>query len=107
MSIIDLTDNAEFNEFINKSNKPIVVDFFTPTCGPCKSLAMFIDKLSNEYADKLEFCKVDVSKRDDLQEQLNVQTVPCVVCFNNGFEIARIVGNNQAKVKEIVEFLAR
>jgi len=99
-------DDNNFNNTI-KENKFTVVDFWATWCGPCRALSPFIDKLSNEFKDNSDivFYKANVEEALSTVENLGVQNLPCVVFFKDGIEINRVTGNNQAKIKEIVNSL--
>lgn len=93
-------NNDSFNESV-KHNK-CVVDFFATYCGPCRALSQFISKLENEYKE-ISFYKVNVEDCCAVTEEFNVQNLPCVIFFSDGKEIARVVGNNQSKISEIIK----
>jgi thioredoxin 1 len=96
-------NNDNFNTSINKTSIT-VVDFWATWCGPCRALSPFIDKLEKEFIN-ITFCKANVEEAEFIAEQLGVQNLPCVVLFKDGKEVERIVGNNQAKIKEIITSL--
>ena len=93
-------DNNSFNESINHGNS--IVDFFATYCGPCRALAQFMDKLEKECTN-VSFYTVNVEDCCDVTEEFNVQNLPCVIFFSDGKEIARVVGNNQSKISEIIK----
>ena len=59
-NVIELTDDT-FDETI-QSNKPVLVDFWAPWCGPCKMMGPIIEQVANEYADKAIICKMDTDE---------------------------------------------
>ena len=87
-----------------KNNERVMVDFYAQWCGPCRALSPFVEKLAEEFKNVL-VCKANVEDAPVIAEKLGVQNLPCVVFFKNGEEVNRVVGNNQAKIREIIESL--
>ena len=100
MSVRD--DN--FNAIIT-SNKLVVVDFFATWCGPCRALSPYIDELSANNHHIL-FAKANIDETQDIANELDVKSLPCVVIFKNGKEINRVVGFNKQKLQAIIENLS-
>ena len=100
MSVRD--DN--FNAFIT-SNKLVVVDFFATWCGPCRALSPYIDELSTNHHNIL-FAKANIEETPIMSNELNVKSLPCVIIFEDGKEINRVVGFNKQKLQAIIENLS-
>jgi len=77
----------EFNEAIS-SSEPVLVDFFASWCGPCRMLAPIMEEISND----ITVFKVNIDEEDNIARQFNIMSIPCVICFKNGKEIARSIG---------------
>jgi len=91
---------SEFNTHIN-SDKLTVVDFYATWCGPCKQIAPFVVKLSEEFKDAT-FLKVDVDEVADVAAEVGVRAMPTFMLFRNGEKVSEIVGANPGALKAAV-----
>ncbi|MBS3125085.1 thioredoxin [Candidatus Woesearchaeota archaeon] len=80
-----------FEEKVVKSKKMVVVDYFAPWCQPCKMIAPVFEKLSKQLTH-IMFAKVNVDENSQLASDQGVMNIPCVIIYNNGEEVDRIVG---------------
>ena len=83
------TDN--FNEIIN-GGKPVVVDFWSTWCGPCRMVAPIIEELATEFEGQVVVCKVDVEEQDELAAQFGIRNIPTVLFIKDGQVVDKIVG---------------
>lgn len=83
---------AEFEEKVLKSDKPVIVDFYSDTCVPCKKLAPVLGQAEENYEDKLKVYKVNSNFDISLAEKYNVQANPTLIFFADGEEKDRSVG---------------
>lgn len=102
-NIINISDNG-FNAIIT-SNKLVVVDFFATWCVPCRALSPYIDELATNHHHIL-FAKANIEETPIMANELDVKSLPCVIIFENGKEINRVVGFNKAKLQAIIENLS-
>ncbi len=89
MAAVNLT-KADFDTQIKSG--VALVDFWAVWCGPCKMAGPIIDELSVEYAGKVLVGKVDVDKEGELAQKFGVMSIPTVILFKDGVEVARQVG---------------
>ncbi|MDZ7666806.1 MAG: thioredoxin [Desulfotignum sp.] len=95
--IIELDDDG-FEENVLKSEKPIMVDFWAPWCGPCKAIAPTIEALEKTYGDQMTFAKINVDENPLSPSKYGVQSIPTLIFFKNG-EIADQITGMVAKEK--------
>jgi thioredoxin 1 len=95
--IIEIDDDG-FEENVLKSEKPIMVDFWAPWCGPCKAIAPTIEALEKTYGDQMTFAKVNVDENPLSPSKYGVQAIPSLIFFKNG-EVADQITGMVAKEK--------
>ncbi|HID69591.1 MAG TPA: thioredoxin [Desulfobacterales bacterium] len=88
---VELTD-SEFQSFVAGSSLPVMVDFYSPTCGPCKAIAPFISSLTKEYLGKVIIAKLDTSTNPGTSMHYKIRGVPSLLFFKNGHVVDQIVG---------------
>jgi thioredoxin 1 len=82
-NIIELTDTT-FDEIVNGSEVPVLVDFWAPWCGPCKMIAPMIDELAEEYGEKAQICKVNTDEHREAAVEYAINAIPTVILFKDG-----------------------
>lgn len=83
MAVKELT-NANFDDVVNGSDVPVLIDFYATWCGPCKMLSPIIEEISNEMEDKLTVCSVDVDRENALAVRFGISAVPTLIVMKNG-----------------------
>ena len=104
--ITTLTD-ATFDEVVNSSEKPILIDFWAEWCGPCKQIAPILEELAVEQADKFAVAKLDVDTNVATATRFSVMSIPTLLLIKNGEVVARLVGAKPkgALLQEITQSL--
>ncbi|MCH5148019.1 MAG: thioredoxin [Clostridiales bacterium] len=101
--MVEQIDIQKFDELL-KGDKPVVCDFFATWCGPCKMLAPVMEEVSESYADKAIFVKVDIDKNMELAARYGIMSIPLVGVFKGGELVEKSLG--YMTKDEAEEFLA-
>jgi thioredoxin len=88
---VELND-ADFQNFIANASLPILVDFFSPTCGPCRMVAPIIDSLTRRYLNRMIVAKLDTSRHPQTPSRFRIRGVPTLLFFKNGHPVDQLVG---------------
>jgi len=91
MAVIHFSD-SDFEEKVLKSSLPVLVDFYADWCGPCRLAEPIIEELAGTYASKIVIGKLDVDADIKTAGTYGVMSIPTVIMFKDGKEVARKVG---------------
>ena len=101
--VLHVTD-SNFESEVLKSDKPVLIDFWAPWCGPCKAIAPSIDELANEYDGKVKFVKINVDDNPQTPSQYHVRGIPTLMLFKDGKPVATQVGAvSKAQLEAFIE----
>lgn len=91
------------------SGKPVVIDFWATWCGPCMAMAPIVDKLAEEYADRVVIGKYNVDEEGDLSTEYRIMSIPTILFFKDGKKTdIRLAGSQteatlRARIEELLE----
>ncbi len=88
---LEITD-ANFEELVLKSDKPVLVDFWAEWCGPCRMVGPIVEELANEYGDTAVIGKVNVDHNSNITVEYGIRNIPTLLIFKNGEVVDKQVG---------------
>ena len=89
--VVNMTlDN--FEDEVENSSLPVLVDFWAAWCGPCKMIAPIIDQLADEFDGKVKIAKINVDENRELSMRYKVMSIPTLLLFKDGEVVNQVIG---------------
>ncbi len=98
-------DRKNFDEEVTEASGIVLVDYWGPTCEPCKALMPHVHALAEEHGDKIKFCSFDITKGRRVAIKQKVMGLPAIIIYKDGEEVERLAESaaTATAVKELVE----
>jgi thioredoxin 1 len=98
---------AAFDQTLAEHREPVIVDFWAEWCGPCKSIAPWLEELASEYAGRVTIAKVNVDEHPGLAARFQVRSIPTLLFFKGGQVIDQVIGAvPKAQIKKRLDAVA-
>jgi thioredoxin 1 len=87
----DVSDGTWDSEVLT-GDKPVLVDFWAPWCGPCRMVAPIVEELADEYAGQVEFRKLNTDDNPRTAAKYGIRSIPTLLVFKGGEQVGQIIG---------------
>lgn len=94
---------SDWDDQVLRQDGTVLVDFFADWCGPCRALAPLLERFADAHADTLHVVKIDTDRNESLAERYSVRTIPTLIAFRGGEEVARAINpQSRTKLEELI-----
>lgn len=87
----EVTDQSFENQVL-KADKPVLVDFWAPWCGPCRMVAPIVEELAEEYDGKVTFLKLNTDENPQVSMKYGIRSIPTLLVFKSGEAVGQMIG---------------
>ncbi len=95
---------SDFETEVLGADKPVLVDFWAPWCGPCRMVGPEVETVAAEYAGRANVVKINVDEQPELAGRYGIMSIPTIIVFKNGEIAEQVVGAvNRGKLKEMLD----
>ncbi len=99
-TMIQIFTDQNFDQEVLKSDKPVLVDFWAPWCGPCQMMGPIVEELATELEEKFKIGKLNVDENSQVASQYGIMSIPSLKIFKDGKAVKEFVG---VQAKEILQ----
>jgi thioredoxin 1 len=89
--ILEVGDSS-FESEVLKSDKPVLVDFWAPWCGPCRAIGPIVEELAKDFGDKVKFTKCNVDENPTTPTKYGIKSIPTLIFFKDGEIQDKVIG---------------
>ena len=102
MGISNTNDN-DFEQDVNHSNLPVLIDFWAEWCGPCKMIGPILEELAEELDEKIKIVKIDVDNNNQTAMKYSIRSIPTLMIIKEGVVQAQHIGAaSKAQIQEFI-----
>jgi thioredoxin 1 len=92
MGTVKELNEKQWDEEVINSDKPVLVDFWAPWCGPCRMVSPVVEELSSKHKNKLKTVKINTDENPNISQKYGIRAIPTLILLSGGEEVERFVG---------------